>query len=135
MNKPQSYFIFFCSITILLLIGCTQINSVKCEEKSISLTGTLTTIEDKYQIFVLNTKDKNYWIYGTEARAFEHQIQLADINSCLVILTATLSPELTNKNPECNICYKTCPTCQCPSQELLYNLQIETYACPDYFDK
>ena len=90
-----------------------------CNEKKVTLEGRLNIIEDKYPISVIESTEGTYWMYEPPK----------DFNENLgktVRIEGILSPAYVQADPlDCNVCYRTCNTCQCPLDEpLLYDVKI-----------
>jgi hypothetical protein len=127
MHKKPIILIIF---TIILISGGLllyfNLYKLKCDEQKVILDGKFDVIRDKYTIDVFKTSDKTYWIYGYGANSPDTDITAkGSAGNRTVRIQAILSPALTKNNPsECNVCYRTCPTCQCPMAELLYDVKI-----------
>ena len=88
-----------------------------CDEKIIILEGKLSIVQNKYPINVIETEEGTYWMYGAP-EDFEENLDK------MVRIEAILSPAYS-QDTKCNICYRECPTCQCPmDEELLYDVKI-----------
>ena len=93
---------------------CVDKKFLECDEKKVILEGKLNIIHSKYPINVIETSENTYWMYETP-KNFEKNLNKN------VRMEAIISPA----NGKCNICYRRCPNCQCPTgQELLYNTKI-----------
>lgn len=89
-------------------------DNLGCNDRKIVLEGKFAKIQDKYTIDIFNTSKGDYWIYGEMPNYDE-------ANNNNVKIEAVLSPA---RPSECNICYRTCDSCQCPSKDLIYNVKI-----------
>lgn len=109
----------FCFPKIIVANDIYEFVESECNEKKVILEGKLGIVQDKYPINVIETAKGTYWIYESP-KNFEENLNKN------VKVEATLSPALSQNNPpKCNICYRECPTCQCPvDRELLYNVKI-----------
>jgi len=88
-----------------------------CVEEKIVLEGRLEIAYDKYPITVLSTKEKNIWLYEPPNKFDEY------LNKT-VRIKGILSPA-HSEDMRCKICFRECPTCQCPLNEpLLYDVEI-----------
>ncbi|MEI7961920.1 MAG: hypothetical protein WCI04_06310 [archaeon] len=128
--------ILIITIIILLVVGLLSFyfysQSVKldqCGEKKVVLEGTAIIIKDKYSISVLETVDKNYWIYGfyayPDCPTCGAPIGFDDVIGKKIKIEGILSPAVSKgDDPTCNVCIRNCSTCQCPMGELLYEVKI-----------
>lgn len=110
LNKPMKRLVLF---LILILSGCNP----ACNEERVELKGNFDIIQDKYQILIFETESGSYWVY-------ESPEKYKNLVNQTVEIKAIKSPPL-QKDPDCNICHRECPTCQCPiGKELLYDIEI-----------
>ena len=91
-------------------------NYLPCNESMVTLEGVLGIIESKYPIDAITTRDQTYWMYSPPEN-FDENVNKR------VRIQAILSPYDTEK-PECNVCIRECNNCQCPLQDLLYDVKI-----------
>ena len=98
-------------VILLILSGCT---SMFCNEEKVQLTGQFDIEYSKYPILVFKTESETIWTY-------ENPEEFKEYFNSTVTINAIKSPA----NSACNICARTCDTCQCPiDQELLYDIEV-----------
>jgi hypothetical protein len=118
--KKKNLIISLIIVTIGLIAGLAyylNFSKPNCDEKEVILEGKLSIIQNKYPINVIETKEGTYWMYGAP-KDFEENLDKR------VRIEAILSPAYS-QDIKCNICYRECPTCQCPmDEELLYDIKI-----------